>query len=196
MIYKRKSQQTRIELDISDNINHSDIRFPAITSGTRVLFLFSVFSPHSIKHSIATSNPYYYQPRPNNIPLTFYSLEGLGKISGVNFCAALMLPLIFIAPLHTIFIIHQPPTKAKSENKYKEKHKTSSFFSSPNERDLWVHLPSGDREEIRIREGEGRIWLPLVRPCTHEPTRTRHFSTVNPINKKMQKETRTRTHLW
>jgi hypothetical protein len=98
MIYKRKSQQTRIELDISDNINHSDIRFPAITSGTRVLFLFPVFSPHSIKHSIATSNPYYYQPRPNNIPLTFYSLEGLGKISGVNFCAALMLPLIFIAP--------------------------------------------------------------------------------------------------
>jgi hypothetical protein len=28
-------------------------------------------------------------------------LEGLGKISGVNFCAALMLPLIFSLPLHS-----------------------------------------------------------------------------------------------
>lgn len=32
--------------------------------------------------------------------LAAHIFEGLGKISGVNFCAALRLPLIFIAPLH------------------------------------------------------------------------------------------------
>eukprot|EP00270_Netrium_digitus_P015297 TRINITY_DN533_c0_g1_i4.p1 TRINITY_DN533_c0_g1~~TRINITY_DN533_c0_g1_i4.p1 ORF type:complete len:105 (-),score=17.31 TRINITY_DN533_c0_g1_i4:535-849(-) len=31
-----------------------------------------------------------------------YSFAGLGNISGVNFCAAFMLPLIFIFPLHHI----------------------------------------------------------------------------------------------
>lgn len=34
------------------------------------------------------------------ISYTNQSFEGLGKISGVNFWAALKLPLIFIAPLH------------------------------------------------------------------------------------------------
>jgi hypothetical protein len=35
----------------------------------------------------------------------YYNLEGLGKMSGVNFCAALMLPLIFSLPLHSTTLV-------------------------------------------------------------------------------------------
>jgi hypothetical protein len=50
-------------------------------------------------------------------------------MSGVNFCAALMLPLILIAPLH-ISIIHQP--KQKTLNEKKELIKKSMLLNSPN----------------------------------------------------------------
>lgn len=35
----------------------------------------------------------------STLPVIAHSLAGFGKISGVNFCAALKLPLIFKAPL-------------------------------------------------------------------------------------------------
>lgn len=45
-----------------------------------------------------------------------HNFDGFGKMSGVNFCAALRLPLTFIAPLHLSFNIHRISSETKSKS--------------------------------------------------------------------------------
>lgn len=87
-------------------------------------------------------------------------------MSGVNFCAALMLPFIFSLPLHS-----QTSTIQSKQSSKKAMNQVQSIGVclvgsqfSPNERHLRVQLAAGDGEEVIVREGEGRVGLPLVRP--------------------------------
>lgn len=84
-------------------------------------------------------------------------------MSGVNFVAALILPLILIAPLHT------------NNNKYKtikacknvtyiypiwSQKRTYTIWHSPHKSNLRIHFSRGYLNEIIIRKRKGSIRLP------------------------------------
>lgn len=89
--------------------------------------------------------------------ISAHILEGFGKISGVNFCAALKLPLIFIAPLY-------PYTTAceciNKEEKPKKRGRKSSWKVEPHESNLWIHLPQCNLNKVLILKWKRCIRLP------------------------------------